>query len=97
VWSQFPFLAQLLEQPVDLRQVVRGHILDKRTGHFLIANAPVEPAQEQGELHQGCQGERPPVRIELRSQVVLASGVIRRSGAICRALTRGVEGRVRRS
>jgi hypothetical protein len=32
-------------------------------GHFLIANAPEEPAQEQGELHQGCQGERPPVRI----------------------------------
>lgn len=64
MWSQFPFLAHLLEQPVDLRQVVRGHILDKRTGHFLIANAPVEPAQEQGELHQGCQGEHPPVRID---------------------------------
>ena len=65
-WDAFDSLlvAEFFEQHVDVREVVCGHVFDKGAHEFVIADAPVDPAEEENELHQRRDGERPGVRFE---------------------------------
>jgi len=38
-----------------MRQVIDGHVAHKRAGDFVVAHAPVQPAQKQGELRDAGQ------------------------------------------
>lgn len=43
-------VADFLEQFVNVREMVGGHILDESAGNFFVANAAVEPAKKEHEL-----------------------------------------------
>jgi len=47
-----------------VREVVCGHVFDEGACELVVANAAVDPAQEDDELHQRREGERPGVRFE---------------------------------
>jgi hypothetical protein len=55
--------ANLFEQRVRVRQMNFGHVLHERAHHFVVANAPVDPAEEHHELHQGRESHGPPIRV----------------------------------
>jgi len=57
-------VAKLLEQFVDVRQMVGGHVLDEGPVEFIIANAAIDPAEENDELHQRRHCERPPIGVD---------------------------------
>lgn len=47
-----------------MRQMVRGHVLEKGAREFVVADAAIEPAREQHELNRERQCERPPIGVE---------------------------------
>jgi hypothetical protein len=56
-------VADFFEQCVGMRQMNFGHVFHKRAHHFVIANPPVDPADEHHQLHQGRKSHCPPIRV----------------------------------
>src|SRR5271156_136763 len=57
-------VADSRKQVVDVRQMAGGHIFDEDAHDFVVAHAPVNPAQEQDELHEGGDRKCGPMRID---------------------------------
>ena len=47
-----------------MREMARGHVFDEGAHEFVVANAAIDPAEENDELHDRRDGERPGVRFE---------------------------------
>lgn len=45
-------LGDLAQRGVDVRQMVERDVADERAIDFVVAHAPVQPAEEQRELHE---------------------------------------------
>jgi hypothetical protein len=56
-------VTDFFEQRVRVRQMNFGHVFDERAHHFVVANPPVDPADENHELYQGRKCHRPPVGV----------------------------------
>ena len=56
-------LAKLDQQLVNVGQMVGGHVVNKSAIELVIANAAVEPAQEQGELDYAAEDQGQPIGI----------------------------------
>ena len=48
-----------------MREVVCRHVFDEGAHELVIADAPVDPAQEENELHERRERERPGVRFKV--------------------------------
>jgi len=57
-------VADFVEAVVNVRQVIRRHIVDEGARDFVISNATVQPPQENCEVRGGSKDKRAPVRIE---------------------------------
>lgn len=57
-------VAKLFQAFVDMRQVVRRHVVDEVARNLVVANAAVEPAHENREVRDRGKGEGAPVRVE---------------------------------
>ena len=62
-WIDSLRVTDFFEQRVRVRQMNFGHVFDERAHHFVVANPPVDPADENHELYQGRKGHRPPVGV----------------------------------
>ena len=49
------FGAQAFEELVDVREMIARHVFDKHARDFVVADAPINPAQEQDELHNAAE------------------------------------------
>ena len=64
VVSDSLLVAEFFEQVVHVREVAGGHVFDEGAHELVVANAAVDPAEKNDELHQRRDGERPGVRFE---------------------------------
>ena len=67
-WRRFPgpnplLIADLFEQLINVRKVMRGHVLHERTHELFVSDTPIEPAHKQYELYQRSNTEGPPMGI----------------------------------
>lgn len=67
-WRRFPgpnslLVADLFEQLINVREVMRGHVLYECAHEFFVADTPIEPAHKQYELYDRSNAEGPPMRI----------------------------------
>src|SRR6185437_14973067 len=53
-------VAQHFEELVNVREMVRGDVVNEGAGEFFAANVAIEPAQEKYELDDGREAECPP-------------------------------------
>lgn len=49
---------------VDVRKMIRRHIVNERAVHLVVANPSVKPTEEQCKLHEEAENQRNPIRIE---------------------------------
>lgn len=54
-------VAEFLEQQVDVRKVVGGHVLYEDAHDFFVADAAIDPTQEKDQMHKRSQGNSPPI------------------------------------
>lgn len=57
-------VAKHLEEFVNVREMVGGHIVNEGASEFLVANVAIEPAQEKYQLDDGRDAECPPGGID---------------------------------
>ena len=46
-----------------MRQMADGHIANKRTSHFIVSHAAMQPAKKKEALHASGEGDDDPIRI----------------------------------
>ena len=46
-------VCDVAQSEIEMREMGAGEIADEDALHFVVADAPVQPADEQCELHQG--------------------------------------------
>lgn len=67
-WRRFAgpnslLVADLFEQFIDVRKVMRGHVLYEGAHELFVADTPIEPAHKQYELYDRSNTEGPPMSI----------------------------------
>ena len=48
---------------VEVRKMIQGHVADEGAADFVVAGAPMKPANEHGELCERGKGDNDPVRV----------------------------------